>query len=90
MAMSEEKYVWHRPHKSEEYYENQICDQVWGQIMEHFGVEEIIEITPEQTKEIEDWREENLSEYSVLQVGFSNFIQQWENERWEAGLEDIG
>lgn len=86
--MSEEKYVWHRPHKSEEYYEREICDQVWEQITEHFGVGEITEITPEQMKEVEEWREENLSEYSVLQVGFSNFISQWESERWDAGLDD--
>ena len=87
--MSEEKYVWHRHHKAEEYYESQICDQVWEQIMEHFGVEHVIEITPEQIQEIEEWREEWLGEYSVLQVGFSNFMQTWENERWEAGLDDI-
>lgn len=86
--MSEEKYVWHRPHKSEEYYESQISEQVWEQITEHFGVGEITEITPEQMKEVEEWREENLSEYSVLQVGFSNFISQWESERWDAGLDD--
>lgn len=87
--MSEEKYVWHRPHKTEEYYENQINEQVWEQITEHFGVEEITEITPGQIKEIEEWREENLSEYSVLQVGFSNFMQMWESECWEAGLYDL-
>lgn len=85
--MSEEKYVWHRPHKAEEYYENQINEQVWEQITEHFGVEEIIDITPEQIQEVEEWREENLYEHSVLQVGFSNFISRWEGERWDAGLE---
>lgn len=85
--MSEEKYVWHRPHKAEEYYESQINEQVWEQITEHFGVDEIIDITPEQIQEVEEWREENLNEYSVLQVGFSNFISRWEGERWDAGLE---
>ena len=85
--MSEEKYYWRKPYKTEEYYERMICDQVWEQIMEHFGAEEITEITPEQMKEVEDWREENLHEYSLLQVGFSNFIQQWENDRWEADLD---
>ena len=82
-----ENYFWPRPHKAEEYYENQISEQVWEQITEHFGVNEIVDITPEQIEEIEEWREENLSEYSVLQVGFSNFINLWESERWEAGLE---
>ena len=79
-----EPYTWNRPYKTEEWYERQICDQVWEQIMEHFGVDEILEITEDQIREIEEWREENLSEYSVLQVGFSNFMQMWENETWEA------
>lgn len=79
-----EPYTWNRPHKAEEWYERQICDQVWEQIMEHFGVDEILEITEDQIKEIEEWREENLYEHSVLQVGFSNFMQMWENETWEA------
>ena len=83
----EEKYNWHRIHKDEEYYENQICERVWEQITTHFGVDEIIEITPDQIQEVEAFRDD-LNEYSVLQVGFSNFIQQWESERWEAGLED--
>ena len=86
--MSEEKYSWPRPHKAEEYYENQICDQVWEQIMEHFGVDEILDITEDQIQEIEEWRAEWLSEYSVLQVGFSNFMSRWESERWEAGLDN--
>lgn len=76
-------YTWNRPYKTEEYYERQICDQVWEQIMEHFAVDEITQITEDQIKEIEEWREENLNEYSVLQVGFSNFMQMWENEMWE-------
>lgn len=81
------KYEWPRPHKAEEWYEAQICTQVWEQIMEFYGVEEILEITPEQIQEIEEWRGEWLGEYSVLQIGFSNFMQLWESERWEAGLE---
>jgi hypothetical protein len=82
-----DKYKWHRVHKSEEYYEREICDQVWEHIMTHFGVDNIVDITPEQIQEVQEWRDEWLNEYSVLQVGFSNFMQMWESERWDAGLE---
>lgn len=82
-----DKYTMHRFHKNEEYYESQICDQVWDHIMTHFGVDEIVEITREQMDEVEEFRDNQLGEYSVLQVGYSNFISAWESERWDAGLE---
>ena len=78
-----EKFEMRKPHKAEEYYENQIIEQVYEVITEFYGVDEITEITQEQINDIEEWREEWLSEYSVLQVGFSSFMNQWENEMWE-------
>ena len=76
-------YDWPRNHKVEDNLMMEINEIVWQHVLEHFGVDEITEITEDQIKEIEEWREENLHEYSVLQVGFSNFIQRWESETWE-------
>jgi len=83
-----EKFEMRKPYKAEEYYENQINEQIYEYIMEFYGVDEITEITQEQINDIEEWREFRLSEYSVLQVGFSNFMNQWENEMWELENED--
>ena len=83
-----EKFEMRKPYKAEEYYENQINEQIYEYIMEFYGVDEITEITQEQINDIEEWREEWLSEYSVLQVGFSSFMNQWESEMWELENED--
>ena len=72
-------FEWNRIHKWEENYERDITDDVRTQICDHYGVEEIIELTEDQINEVQAYREE-LSEYSVMQWGFSNIYAEWEME----------
>jgi len=72
-------YEWPRMYKNEEYYENQIIDDVVQHICEHFEVEDIVDLTREQYEEVVKYREE-LNEYSVMQVGYSQALYQWESE----------
>jgi len=76
-------FDWPRIHKWEERIESDVTDSVYEYVMEHYGVDEIVELTEEQIKEVEDFRDE-LNEYSPMQWGFSNLINHWESETWEA------
>ena len=78
-----EKFEMRKPHKAEEYYENQIIEQVYEHITEFYGVDEITEITQEQINDIDNFRNNDLSEYSVMQIGFSNLINAWEDADYE-------
>jgi Mn-dependent DtxR family transcriptional regulator len=75
-------FEWPRIHKWEERVEQEVSDSVFEYVCEHYGVDEIDELTPIQLKEIEDFRDE-LNEYSVFQIGFSNLIGYVENIHWE-------
>lgn len=76
-------FDWPRIHKWEERIESDVTDSVYEYVMEHYGVDEITELTEEQIKEVENFRDE-LNEYSPMQWGFSNLINHWESETWEA------
>jgi hypothetical protein len=73
-------YEWPRMYKNEEYYENEIRDDVVRHICEYFGVDDIIDLTREQYLDVIKYRDEELSEYSVMQVGYSLALYQWEME----------
>ena len=73
-------YEWPRIHKNEEFYENQIKDDVVQHICEYFDVEDIVDLTKEQYNEVVKFREETLNEYSVMQTGYSLALYQWELE----------
>ena len=75
-------FDWPRIHKWEERIESDVTDSVYEYVMEHYGVDEIVELTEEQIKEVENFRDE-LNEYSPMQWGFSNLINHWESETWE-------
>ena len=72
-----------RVHKWEENIEREVTDELWSYVCEHFGVEEIADLSEEQIQEVEAYRDNDLSEYSPLQIGFSNIINHWESESWE-------
>lgn len=76
-------YEWPRIHKAEENIEMQVTDWVYEHVFEHFGVDEVTELTKEDIQEIESFRDE-LNEYSPMQWGYSNLINVWENETLEA------
>jgi hypothetical protein len=70
-------FEWNRIHKWEENHERSITEDVEEFICEHYGVESIEELTQDQIEELEIFRSE-LNEYSVMQIGFSNVINNWE------------
>jgi len=75
-------FEWPRIHKMEEWVEREMTDAVYDYVFEFYGVDELTELTPEQIEEIEAFRDE-VSEYSPIQMGFSNLINMWESETWE-------
>jgi len=89
-------FEWNRIHKWEENYERDITDDVIGQVLDHYSVEEIWDLTEEQINEIENFRNNDLNQYSVMQIGFSNLLNQLDDadfyeddiENWEGFDED--
>lgn len=76
-------FEWPRIYKWEERMESEVTDTVYEYVFEHYGVSEITEITEEQIREIENFRDHELNEYSPFQIGFSNLINSHESEMWE-------
>ena len=75
-------YDWPRIHKVEDNYEQDICDTVLTHVLEHFGVDDLSQITEEQISEVIAFRLQ-LNEYSVMQWGYSWVCSTWENEVYE-------
>ena len=69
-------FEWNRIHKWEENYERDITDDVIEYICEYYEVESIFDLTEEQVGDIDNFRSNELNEYSVMQVGFSNVMMQ--------------
>ena len=75
-------FEWDRLHKWEENHERNITEDVEEHICEHYGIESIEELTQDQIEELETYRSD-LNEYSIMQIGFSNVINNWENAQNE-------
>jgi hypothetical protein len=75
-------FEWNRMYKWQENHERNITDDVYEYVCEYYGIDEVDELTPDQLEEIEAFRNE-LNEYSVMQIGFSNLINHVENIHWE-------
>ena len=73
-------YEWPRIHKVEDNFYMEISEVVWEQVSDHYGVDEIEELTEEQIEELEDYRTNTLNEYSIMQAGYSNIINMWESQ----------
>ena len=71
-------FEWNRIHKWEENHERSITDDVFEYVCEAYGVSEVGELTEEQIAEIEEFRNTEISEYSVMQIGFSNLLSDWD------------
>jgi hypothetical protein len=70
-------FQWNRIHKHEEQIEQDIYSRVNDQIIEHYGVEEIYNLTSEQIEEVQKFADE-LGEYNVMYRGFIDCINAWE------------
>jgi hypothetical protein len=75
-------FEWNRMYKWEENHERNITEDVEEYIYEYYSVESIEDLTKEQINEIEVFRSE-LNEYSIMQIGFSNVINNWEHAQDE-------
>jgi len=73
-----EKFIWHRMHKDEEYIEREAYSCVETAICNHYDIEDIAELTEEQWVDIHAWQEENVGEYSPMNMGFSDVYNVWE------------
>ena len=64
------------------WYEQQITDNVFERIAENYGVDadSLEQLTKEQYLEVKAWFEDELNEYSLLQAGWLNFRNMWQNE----------
>ena len=72
-------FEWNRIYKWEENHERDITESVEQYIFEYYGVGDIEELSKEQIEEVDAWRSENLHEYNIMQVGFSNLVNHWES-----------
>ena len=75
-------FEWHRMHKWEENIESDVTDAVEQQVTEQYGVDSVVDLTKEQVDEVMAWRDEHVSEYCPMYIGFTNLYNTWENENW--------
>ena len=75
-----EKFDWARMYKDEEHIEREAYSCVETAICNHYDIEEIAELTEEQWVDIHAWQEENVGEYSPMNMGFSDVYNVWEME----------
>ena len=80
-------FDWYKIHKYEENYEREITENVYDYVRDFFDIDEIDELTEDQMNEVQAFRD-NHNEYSVMQIGFSNLINDWEEAKWEADQDD--
>ena len=71
-------FEWNRIHKSEQYVDSIVEDMVLEQVCDHYGVDDIEDLSADQIDEISYFRDKVLNEFSCLQWGFSNVISLWE------------
>ena len=76
-------FEWHRMHKWEENIEREVTDAVEQRVIEHYEVDDIVDLTKEQIAEVAKWKDEHVNEYSPIIWGFNNVMNRWEDENWE-------
>lgn len=71
-------FEWNKIHKFEDSFEREIIDSVEDYIMDYYDIIELHELTEKEVNEIKTFTEE-LSEYSVMQVGLNNILMRWDD-----------
>lgn len=71
-------FDWPRMYKDEEHIEREAYSCVEDAITKHYEIEDIAELTVEQWQKIHKWQEENVGEYSPMNIGFSDVYNYWE------------
>tara|TARA_B100000161_G_C33510267_1_gene396053 strand:- start:502 stop:774 length:273 start_codon:yes stop_codon:yes gene_type:complete len=80
-------FDWNRIHKHEEQVENDIYDRVSEQICSFYNVEDVADLTIEQMDEVRAFVDNDLSEYSIMQRGFTDVFNYWEDNQWDDSIE---
>ena len=80
-------FDWNRIHKHEEQVENDIFDRVSEQICSFYNVEDVADLTIEQMDEVRAFVDNDLSKYSIMQRGFTDVFNYWEDNQWDDSLE---
>jgi len=73
------KFEWNKIHKYEENFEREIREAVEEYVLEFYDIESVGELTEEDITSITDFKNW-IGEYSVMQIGFSELIAEWESE----------
>jgi len=71
-------FEWNKIHKFEDSFEREIIDSVEDYIMDYYDIIELHELTEKEVNEIKTFTQE-LSEYSVMQVGLNNILMRWDD-----------
>lgn len=71
-------FEWNRIHKHEDNIEQDVNERVYDYVLEYYAAESIEDLNGDQIAEIEQFREE-YNEYSVMQIGFSNLLSEYES-----------
>lgn len=71
-----------KPYKWIENIEREVTDGLWDDISEHFGVEEISELTEDNIEELEAYHTEIHEDgyLDLISIGIRNIINWWEME----------
>ncbi len=80
-------FDWNRIHKHEEQVENDIFDRVSEQICSFYNVEDVADLTIEQMDEVRAFVDNDLSEFSIMQRGFTDVFNYWEDNQWDDSIE---
>lgn len=80
--MTDETYKLGRPYKWIENIEREVTDELWEDIMGHFDIEEVTDLTEDNINEIQAYRDEIEDDgyLDILSMGLGNIINWWENE----------
>jgi len=85
--MSEDKFSVHRAHKMLDWLEQESTQWAENRVEEHFGCEQISDLTQEQIEEVAAVAEELDEQHGdMLSIGMYNVVRQWENENEESIL----
>jgi hypothetical protein len=75
-------FEWSRVHKWEENHERSIIEDVEEYVCEFYSVEEIWDLTEEQIIDLENYCNNDLNEYSVMQVGFRDILNRLDDREF--------
>ena len=71
----------HRAHKMMDWVESEVTEWAEGIVFEHYGVEEVTELTRDQIEEIAAEADRLDEDYGdIISLGFFNIVRWWESE----------